>query len=51
MFPLSNYEATRTFVADRISDIHRAAGDATRPTRPAHRRPLVRRGHLSRLFR
>ena len=54
MFPLSNYEAARTLVDERIGDLRRAAGDSTRPTRPigpGHRRWAARRGHLSRWFR
>jgi hypothetical protein len=48
MFPLANYEATRTLVDDRIGDLRRAAGEDTHPT---HRRPPARRRHLSRWFR
>jgi hypothetical protein len=46
MLPLSNYEATKTLVDDRIGDLRRA-GDDTYPTY----RTSARRRHLSRWFR
>jgi hypothetical protein len=46
MFPLTNYEATKTLVDDRIGDLRRA-GDDTYPTY----RTSARRRHLSRWFR
>ncbi len=48
MFPLINYEATRTLVDERIGDLRRAAGEDTHPTR---RRPPARRRNPYHWFR